>query len=125
VTLPTNRELNREMLELERQGVSAKEAMRRVFEKYDLTRFPDEPTSPRTVTPEAEATKARTHGARNRSRWKRIEDLLGQVLDDREHRERERVAKILRQRAQHSAWHGGATPSGINTAPPKPRRDRN
>ena len=56
--------------------------------------------------------------ARNSERWKRIDRLLDQILDPREVREQERVAKIIRQRSRNSAWPSDSTPP----APARRRR---
>jgi L-lactate utilization protein LutB len=56
-------------------------------------------------------------------RWAEIERLLDQVLGQREAREQQRVAKIVRQRARHSARTTGSTLSGVSaTRSPKARR---
>lgn len=79
------------------------------------------------VIPEARAhgydgTDAANYGP-NSARWKKVEQLLDHVLDQREASEREGEAKVVRLRARNSARHGVSTPADANTPMPrKPRR---
>jgi hypothetical protein len=59
--------------------------------------------------------------AHNSARWKRIEDLLGQVLDLREGSERTRKPKVRRLLALNSARRGGSTRPATSATKPKKR----